>query len=87
MIFIVQISNLQSVFFRPALETPDNLEKTNFSGMSRFSRVGLKKWTSAFVSAGQKNPSLIPRQFEKITRGVSYVGFPIFADTDADFAF
>ena len=44
-------------FFRPALETPDNPEKTNFSGMSRFSRVGLKKWTSAFVSAGQKTLS------------------------------
>ena len=26
-------------FFRPALENPDNPEKTNFSGLSRFSGV------------------------------------------------
>ena len=43
-------------FFRPALENPDNdnSEKINFSGLSRFSGVVLKKWTSAFFSAGQK---------------------------------
>ena len=49
-------------FFRRALENPDNPEKsqkTNFSGLSRFSSIGqfgLKKWTSAFVSAGQEKP-------------------------------
>ena len=46
-------------FFRPALENPDNLEKNNFSRLSRFSGVGLKKWTSAFVLEGQKT-LLIP---------------------------
>ena len=39
-------------FFRPALENPDNPEKIIFSGLSRFTGVGLKKLTSAFVSAG-----------------------------------
>ena len=43
-------------FFWRALENPDNPEKTIFSGLSRFSGVGLEKWTTAFVSAGQKNP-------------------------------
>ena len=29
-------------FFRPVLETPDNPEKINFSGLSKFSGVGVK---------------------------------------------
>ena len=41
-------------FFRSALENHDNPENTDFSELSRFSGVGLRKWTSAFVSAGQK---------------------------------
>ena len=32
-------------FFRPALENPDNPEKTNFSKLSRFSGVELKQLT------------------------------------------
>ena len=42
-VFGVYIPNLQSIFFRPALENPDNPENTKFSGLSRFSGVGLKK--------------------------------------------
>ena len=32
-------SKFEIHFFRPALENPDNPEKTNFSGLSRFSGV------------------------------------------------
>ena len=41
-------------FIWPALENPDNPENTNFSGLSRISGVGLNKWTSVFISLGQK---------------------------------
>ena len=51
-------------FFRSALEDPDNPENNEFSGLSRFSGVGLKKWTSAFGRS--KNSLLIIRQFGKL---------------------
>ena len=53
-------------FFRSALKNTDNPENTDFSGLPRFSGVGMKKWTSAFVSAGQKYPLSIIRQFGKL---------------------
>ena len=53
-------------FFRPALENPDNPEKANFSGLSRFSGVGLKKMDFSICFGRSKNPLLIPRQFGKL---------------------
>ena len=65
MFFAVQIPNLQSVFFRLALENTDNPEKTNFSGLSRFSGVGLNMgFIICFGSS--KKPLLITRQFRKL---------------------
>ena len=66
MFFVVYLDSKSAIrFFRPALENPDNQEKTKISGLSRFSSVGFKKWTLAFVSPGQKKLLLILRQFVK----------------------
>ena len=54
-------------FFRSAMENPVNPEKINFSGLSRFFGAGLKKWTSAFVWAGQKKNFINASSIRKIT--------------------
>ena len=53
------------LFFWLALENPDNPKRQIFRIIEVF-RCRTNKWTSAFVSAGQKALLLIPRQFGKL---------------------